>query len=311
MTEHKFCLKMACVLFCVLSFSVVIFGEKSSWAGGHVFAQGLPDSKLPSSFRSPKIILQDMVLIPEGVFTIGAKPEVGYEMCKKYIDKLGIGNFGGKKNTPCNNIPYLREAPSHKVYLDAFYIDKYEVTQEKYAEAMKKNPSKFKGPSLPVDSVNWSQANLYCKEVGKRLPTEAEWEKAAKGGKETVFPWGNNMEKGKANFCDQHCEYEWKSFKLDDGYKYTAPVGSYPPNGYGLFDMIGNVLEWVEDWMDHGYYGKSTGENPQGPRRGTFKVLRGGSWFDHPTHVRTAWRDEYNPKVGGSAAGFRCALSVL
>ena len=123
-----------------------------------------------------------------------------------------------------------------------------------------------------------------------------------------VFWWGNKADSGKANFCDAQCEKRWKVSQLDDGFSYTAPVGSFPPNNYGLFDMAGNVYEWVSDWHDEGYYRNSPLENPQGPKSGRKKVMRGGSWINYPTGVRPADRTDSKPMARMDFVGFRCAL---
>ena len=172
-----------------------------------------------------------------------------------------------------------------------FSMDKYEVTQKEYEKVMGNNPSEFKGSNLPVEQVTWYEAKDYCKKVGKRLPTEWEWEKAAKGGRNSIYPWGDEFESGKANICDVNCEHDWKSSEFDDGYKTTSPVGSYPPNGYGLYDMAGNVWEWTSsDW----------------DKEGKYKVLRGGSWDGNPYNTRSANRYNNGPglRIG---FGFRCA----
>ena len=174
---------------------------------------------------------------------------------------------------------------------------------------MGKNPSRFKGDNLPVERVLWTEANEYCEKAGKRLPTEAEWEKAARGGTDTLYPWGNEVESGKANFCDVNCKAYIKAQQFDDGYKTTAPVGSYPPNGYGLYDMAGNVWEWVSDWFDKKYYENAPRKNPKGPPKGMKKGLRGGSWGNNASAMRISSRSwAHNSRV--SRRGFRCAADA-
>jgi formylglycine-generating enzyme required for sulfatase activity len=188
-------------------------------------------------------------------------------------------------------------------------MDKYEVTQIEFEKVMGKNPSKYKGDNLPVERVLWNEAQKYCERVGKRLPTEAEWEKAAKGGKNTLYPWGNEVVSGMANFCDVNCKAYFKAKQFDDGFKGTAPVGSYPPNGYGLHDMAGNVWEWVSDWIDKNYYKSAPRKNPKGPPKGMKKVLRGGSWGNNASAMRSSTRSwAHNNRV--SRRGFRCALDT-
>ncbi len=254
----------------------------------------LPDDE-PINQEKPKLT-EGMVLIQNGEYTAGLDPEIGFEECKKYAKS-------------CETEWFLHESPVHKVWVDAFYMDQYEVTQKDFERVMGKNPSKFKGDDLPVERVLWTEANRYCPMVGKRLPTEAEWEKAARGGKDTLYPWGNEVQSGKANFCDVNCKVYIRATQFDDGYQTTAPVGSYPPNGYGLYDMAGNVMEWVSDWFSRDYYKNVPDKNPKGPEDGMKKSLRGGSWGNNASSMRITARSwAHNSRV--SRRGFRCALDA-
>ena len=236
-----------------------------------------------------------MVFIPPGSFLMGSDLNQGYRTCLEY-------------NKTCKKKWFLDEQPVHPVKLDGFHMDMYEITQKEFKSVMGKNPSKFKGSKRPVEYVTWFEANEYCERIGKRLPTEAEWERAARGGNNSTFLWGNKADSGKANFCDAHCEKRWKVDQIDDGFPNTAPVGSFPPNNYGLFDMAGNVYEWVMDWHKEGYYRKSPRENPPGPESGKKKVMRGGSWINYATGVRPADRTDSKPSARIDFVGFRCAL---
>ncbi|GJL77360.1 MAG: hypothetical protein NPINA01_03490 [Nitrospinaceae bacterium] len=236
-----------------------------------------------------------MVWIPSGELHRGSDSRQGYRICLK-------------NNKDCKESWFQDEEPAHAVRLDGFYIDTHEVTQKQFQSVMGDNPSDYKGPDLPVERVNWHEAAEYCKRVGKRLPTEAEWEWAARGGKRTAFPWGDEAESGKANFCDQQCSKRWKEKQFDDGYRHTAPVGSFPANGYGVFDMAGNVYEWVADWYAEDYYSKSPRDNPKGPESGNRKLIRGGSWINYSTGIRPADRTEAKTKARLNFVGFRCAL---
>ncbi|MDP3768234.1 MAG: formylglycine-generating enzyme family protein, partial [Dehalococcoidia bacterium] len=199
---------------------------------------------------------------------------------------------------------YDREKPRHRVHLDAFSIDKYEVTNALYGRFIQAtgraapsywNDSKWNGSSQPVVGVTWHDADAYCKWAGKRLPSEAEWEKAARGTDGRKYPWGDQWDVSKAN--------------ADNELGKTAAVGSYPGGAspYGAQDMAGNVWEWVADWYDKDYYKQSPERNPRGPDSGQYRVLRGGSWHDAPYYLRTADRSSSAPDFRNYDLGFRCA----
>ncbi|MEC7641708.1 MAG: SUMF1/EgtB/PvdO family nonheme iron enzyme [Nitrospinota bacterium] len=208
------------------------------------------------------------------------------------------------------------EQPVHEVCVDPFQMAKFEVTQKNFQDIMKDNPSQNVGANLPADSLTWDEARDYCEKSGNRLPTEAEWEFAARAGTTTEFYWGNQVKGKEANFCDSACELNIKNPNLTDGFKHTAPVGSFPPNPFGLHDMSGNVGEWVADWMDDFYYRTSSKDNPRGPNADleatvsqsvTHKVYRGGSWNQVAGELRSANRRGSIYQLRAEGIGFRCA----
>ena len=236
----------------------------------------------------------NMVHVPAGKYLAGYLAERAYNECKK-------------NNNKCRKSWFEDEEPIKEIEIDEFFIDIYEVTQKNYKKVTGKNPSAFKGNNLPLESVTWDEANQYCRKVGKRLPTEAEWEKAAKGGKNANYVWGNEVESNKANFCDASCSHGWKEDQFSDGFENTAPVGSFPPNGYGLYDMAGNVYEWVADWYEGDYNSVRPTLNPMGPASGDEKSTRGGSWINYSSGTRPTDRSGADPDERYEYGGFRCA----
>lgn len=232
-------------------------------------------SSTPSSRPCP-VTLKGMALIPAGEFRMGSQEGEGQ----------------------------AEEQPRHKIYLDAYYIDRREVTAgqyKKFAETTGRGMSKqgtWSTDEHPVVNVSWYDAWTYCKWAGGRLPTEAEWEKAARGGRDAEYDLGEYAQLDK---------YSWDS--LNSG-NTPRPVGLKEQNRFGLYDMRGNVWEWVADWLDHGYYGKSPARNPQGPVTGTYRVLRGGSVNYDGTYLRMAYRSSNFPSFRSDDVGFRCAASV-
>jgi formylglycine-generating enzyme required for sulfatase activity len=232
------------------------------------------------------------------------------------------GEFTMGRNDGASN-----EKPAHVVRLIDFYIDKYEVTNSMYRECVnagiceppirEDSPSQFyyfQNPvfdSYPVLYVTWNMADKFCRWRGSRLPTEAEWEKAARGDDNRIYPWGSEFLYGLSNFCDASCPNEWADRIYSDGYADTAPVGSFPQgqSPYGVFDMSGNVYEWVVDWFSEDYYLQSPYENPIGPDTGTDRVIRGGAWGDsNATNITS--RAGFSPSSAYEFLGFRCALSA-
>ncbi|OGS12148.1 MAG: hypothetical protein A2234_06080 [Elusimicrobia bacterium RIFOXYA2_FULL_58_8] len=211
------------------------------------------------------------------------------------------------------------EYPRHRVHLDAFYIDKYPVTAGKYklfceaaGEPMPKQPQ-WSTDLHPVVNLDWEGADAYCKWAGTRLPTEAEWEKAARGGADTTYSFGDHAAKRKFLSCDSWDilgEYAWcvdRSGRLEG-----HPVGQKKPNQYGLYDMPGAVWEWVADWYAEDYYKDSPRINPRGPEEGIHRSLRGGMWDFVHDDLRPAGRSGgyLGGNYGLDSIGFRCALSL-
>ena len=203
------------------------------------------------------------------------------------------------------------ELPVREVCLSSFKMDKFEVTQSAFQAGMDRNPSHFVGADLPVERVNWLDADKYCRKKGKRLPTEAQWEYAARGGTKTEFYFGDRFVETGGNFCDSMCfNEESRNSDLTDGFASTSPVGSFPPNPYGLYDMAGNVSEWVEDWFETNYYFVSPKKDPLGPLPSAYKVVRGGGWVNSAEYLRSSRRAYLWPEYRLESQGFRCVLNA-
>lgn len=201
--------------------------------------------------------------------------------------------------------------PIHKVYIDTFYMDKYEVTNIQYYRFCKAtghqlpefwNMEDFRSgpdyPNHPVVGVSWHDAVSYAVWCGKRLPTEAEWEYAARGGLVGLsYPNSETLQPSDGNYTKS-------------GKRGPVMVGSYPPNGFDLYDMQGNVVEWVSDLYDPNYYSSSPSNNPQGPSSGKFRVIRGGGWHSGPYCNRVYFRNALPSNWVDICVGFRCAKNV-
>jgi len=202
------------------------------------------------------------------------------------------------------------EGPAHKVYLDTYWIDRYEVTNGQYMKFMEETrhappacwgSPKLNEPDQPVVGVSWEEAASYARWAGKRLPTEAEWEKAARGGgrrgETQVYPWGNRWDEKKANTGEA-------VLGRTTGVR-ALPEGASP---FGVLNMAGNAAEWVADWYAPDYYTRSPKENPKGPEQGTWKVVRGGGWWCKSEHCQVTDRRKELPTTRTSSIGFRCAM---
>ncbi len=240
----------------------------------------------------------DWVTVPAGYFLMGSMggPES--------IDFLKA--FGGMTD----------DVPTHTVYLNAYQIGKYEVTNQQYAQCVKSGlcepaldgkgqPYRYTDPQYarhPVVLMRWYDAVAFCAWSGGRLPTEAEWEKAARGTDRRMYPWGNQAPSPTlANFTP----LQFETTDVGD----TTEVGSFPAGAspYGALDMAGNVWEWTADWYLENYYGRSPSQNPAGPRTGSMKVARGGAFFLWPTAIQTTYRGAASPTGRSFGLGIRCA----
>ena len=266
----------------------------------------------------------DDSLIPKDMVYVGQGPSVmGLDKDEAAASSRRLTAYDKRMKTAWSAEAFHDEGPAHMVFLDSFLIDKYEVSNKEYGDFIKTTghpaPAYWDDPRLnkpqqPVVGVNWIDAKTYCEYRGKRLPTEAEWEKAARGPHGNLYPWGNDFDSNKANY-DRH-------------HHATLPVDAHPEGAsyYGVYNMAGNVFEWVADWYDPHYYGRlQTMVNPTGPEKavwlggtGTYvdrltvgekRVIRGGSWIAPEGTIRSThrfWNHPLNNSYG-VGLGFRCA----
>ena len=264
----------------------------------------------------------EMVLVAAGNFTMGATPE----------QQRAVMGFGWSPGWYERIDQLVKSAgPPHPVYLVSFFIDKYEVTNRQYTEFVDATQypappfwgnRQLRGPDQPVVGVSWHEADAFCRWSGKRLPTEAEWEKAARGTQGFAYPWGDTWSRERSRTAegiarrplnDFSAWLEWQQTALQDArVARAAKVGTHPEGAspYGAMDMAGNVWEWVADWYDPSYYERSSIRNPSGPPSGERKVVRGGAW-DVPRVVAYTWFREngFPPDAReASVTGLRCAI---
>jgi formylglycine-generating enzyme required for sulfatase activity len=284
-----------------------------------------------------------MIYIPAGEFLMGTDPAEIDAVWKKFDWREEWKQYT------------TRESPMHRVRVDGFYMYQHEVTNRQFEKFVKETGHKtdaekggfgwvwnfqkgeweqhagadWRHPlgkdtnivgkmEHPVVQVSWNDAKSYCKWAGVDLPTEAQWEYAARGGNtglggkpRHIFVWGDEYPKKKvANVADESFKRKYGNLVIfngyDDGYAETSPVGIFEPNGFGLHDMAGNVWEWCEDWFDENYYANSPLANPLCLTAGTCRVVRGGSWLVYPFAVRVASRDRYAPAYRYGGVGIRC-----
>jgi eukaryotic-like serine/threonine-protein kinase len=248
-------------------------------------------------------VTMKLVLIPAGKFTMGSPPAEG-----------------GRNSD---------EGPEHRVSISKpFYMGIYTVTQEQYEQVMGTNPSQYKGAHNPVESVSWDDATEFCKKLsaktGKtvKLPTEAQWEYACRAGTATAYSTGVTLSPGQAD-CDFSASNAtrgaWKKFtdwvrSFFPAPKQTQggpkPVGSFKPNGFGVYDMHGNIWQWCADWYDFNGYANSPATDPSGPRDGTARVLRGSCWGHVPRRCRSASRVGGTPDLRNYVFGFRVVVDA-
>lgn len=271
--------------------------------------------------RERQIDSQVMVFVPPGEFSMGIDHigmRYAIQLCKEVKADVGPGT--------CQGTSFANEMPAHEVELDGFWIDRTEVSNRQYLFCVEdeecsepSDMSSFTRESYfgsttysdyPVIWVTRDQAAEYCSWAGGRLPTEAEWEYAARGPESLTFPWGNDFESSRANYCDASCAYGVVDPSYDDGYPETAPVGSFPSgvSWCGVLDMAGNVREWVSDWF--GYYAVDTQANPGGREEGQSFIPKGGCWLDTPDDLRSSNRGENTPDYTRHKVGFRCVMDL-
>jgi formylglycine-generating enzyme required for sulfatase activity len=285
MLETRF--KVAILLVVLVSASLPILGILRGTTRPPAEEEfiSVSDEALVGEADNETPLSDEMVLIPAGPFARGT-------------------NAGG-----------YDEQPERQIFLDSFSIDRYEVTNHQYQQFIvatghrksgppsryAKNMSKMRGINQPVVYVSWGDASAYCQWKGKRLPTEAEWEKAMRGTDGRLWPWGNQLDWAASNRAH-----------VNDGYEATAPVGAFPQDvsPFGVFDGGGNVIEWVGDWYGEEAYRSSEDRNPSGPEYGTFRVMRGGGYTTTGVDVRVTSRSKMVPDFRDETIGFRCAKSV-
>ena len=276
-----------------------------------------------------------MVYVPGGEFEMGTSSEQKELIIQECLD-LSDG-------APACRQEVCLAGPPHSVFLDSFWIDQTEVTNAMFTVFLNQqgnqteNGIQWLEPGAghrgivyghirendgtfstrdgyedhPVIEVSWYGAAAYCDWVGGRLPTEAEWEYAARGPDANIYPWGNTFDGERSNFCDKMCSYKWRDTNFNDGAVQWASVGRYPSGAswIGALDMAGNVHEWVNDWWSEDYDAHPLVNNPEGPDSGTLRISRGGSWFDRSYRMSATCRKGLTSLSARMHwVGFRCVM---
>lgn len=283
-TKFKVAFLLAVLAFAAIPIIGILSGTKLTpfEDSSMVTPESSPAGSAGSADEKP--IQEDMVSIPPGPFIRGT------------------------------NAAGFDEQPQRTLLLDAFAIDRYEVTNFQYQQFVDatghrkagppsryaKNMGRMRGTNQPVVYVSWDDAEAYCRWTGKRLPTEAEWEKAMRGVDGRLWPWGNTEQANGANWA-----------RVQDGYDVTASVGTFrnDRSPYGVMDGAGNVMEWVQDWYSESYYQNASEQNPPGPDYGVYRVLRGGGYTTSGGDIRITSRSKMVPDFRDETIGFRCAVS--
>ncbi len=269
----KFVLTAAAVLIFFSFLAYGIFGSDRKDSEAEKSDKSKKGSSIPESGLSKSVGDIEFVFIQGGSFMMGARE--------------GEGNND--------------EIPQRRVEVNQFWMSKFEITQKQYEEITGINPSVYKNIKYPVVRVNWFEAKKFCDKFGRkynlqaRLPYEAEWEYACRAGTVSKNYWGDEFDG----------RYAW--YDLNSGYKFR-PVGQKRPNAFSIFDLIGNVEEWCEDFYDDKYFRYGPVNNPHGPDSGEYRVLRGGSWISDSDDLRSSSRKAADPKNRDDTIGFRLVV---
>lgn len=298
------------------------------------------NEQISATLMKKGTVKQEQVYIPGGSFFMGTNdkegyPEDGEGPIRKvtvdpfYIDKYAVTNYEFQQFV--EDTGYVTESEKFG-WSFVFHLFVSERTKRTVTQVVAQTPWWYvvpgaswkhpEGPDStiedrmdhPVVHISWNDAKSYCDWAGKRLPTEAEWEFAARGGLEKKrFPWGDELTPNGEHYCNVwQGEFPHVNTK-EDGYQGTAPVHAFPPNGYGLYNIIGNVWEWCADWFARSVRDRGGRTNPKGPRTGEFRVMRGGSYLCHHSYCnryRVAARTKNTPDSASGNIGFRCVTDV-
>lgn len=284
-------------------------GARAATVALLALAAGFTTPPAPDAEHRASVAREDRVWIASGWFDQGSSPrDIGYalELCLR----TRVGPLPGA----CQEDMFLDELPSRRTWVSAYGIDRYEVTHARYRRCVLAGacaPSRIPDddprvgrPEHPVAGITWSEARAFCSFAGGRLPTEAEWERAARGSGERRFPWGRQYNPRLAN----HGQPGRRTDGID-GHRHASPVGTYRDgrSPYGLFDAAGNVWEWTADLYDPEAYALEGRIDPRGPASGGERVIRGGSWRSPPHTLRVTWRDSLGQGFSAPDLGVRCA----